>query len=183
MSKNSEIIAEAIYYAIKNNRSLEAIQDSLEALNKVYVKIYRENDTIPFPKYGNPGDACMDVYADSIEQDLDKNRIIVHTGLHFELPEGYEMELRPRSSNTKYRWAILNSSCTLDEPYRGELMVIFTPLDKDVDLFEDFPYKEGDRVCQLLVRHREEVVWDEVEKLSDLSTTVRGNGGFGSTGK
>lgn len=78
------------------------------------VKVFREDTNTPLPKYGKAGDACMDVYAKSIEFDYAKDKVIVHTGLHFELPEDYDMELRPRSSNTKTDWYIPNSPGTLD---------------------------------------------------------------------
>lgn len=78
---------------------------------------------------------------------------------------------------------ILNAPGTLDGGYRGEMLVIFTPLDDTVDITTDFPYSEGDRVCQILVRRREKIIWSEVESLEDLGYTERGDGGFGSTNK
>ena len=157
-------------------------------INRVEVKVYREDKSIPLPAYGKDGDACMDVVAKSIEYDLVKDRWAVHTGLHFELPKHYEMELRPRSSNTKYDVYIPNAPGTLDAGYRGELLVIFKRRDAVVvqegDIIDDiFPYNPGDRICQLLVRRREEIHWHEVDNLEDLSTSERGADGFGSTGK
>lgn len=156
-------------------------------INNIEVKVYREDDSIPLPKYGKDGDACMDVYAKSIDYDEVKDRYIIHTGLHFELPKNYEMELRPRSSNTKTDYYIPNSPMTLDEGYRGELLVIFKRRDVSKTPFDimenDFPYNTGDRICQLLVHRREVIAWKEVDNLEDLSTSERGTGGFGSTGK
>lgn len=162
------------------------------------VKVWKENSDITLPKYGKEGDACMDIYAVGIETKDDK--VIVHTGLHFELPEGYDMEIRPRSSNTKTEWYIPNSPCTLDEGYRGELMIIFRCrtaasvvnkineiINKEHILVEplskpNFPYAVGDRICQLRISKRTPITWSEVESLEDLSTTARGAGAFGSTG-
>lgn len=158
-------------------------------INNIEVKVWREDKSVPLPAYGKDGDACMDVVAKSIEYDLVKDRWVIHTGLHFELPKHYEMELRPRSSNTKYDVYIPNAPMTLDEGYRGELLVIFKRRDavvvvQDGNIIDNiFPYNPGDRICQLLVRRREEIHWKEVDNLEDLSTSERGVGGFGSTGK
>lgn len=182
MSKIQETIAATIYSAINGyNDSYTKIYNSLEPLNYCTVKVYRESKDIKLPSYAKEGDACMDVVATSIEWDGNRNRFICHTGLHFELPEDYEMELRPRSSNTKFRVIMANAPGTLDSGYRGELLVIFTPL--DLEDKDSFPYKEGDRVCQLLVRRREKIIWEKVNSLEELSNSERGKGGFGSSGK
>ena len=181
MSKIVEAIAEAIYTARTGTCTFNELRNILrKGLDEATVLVYREDKSIPLPKYAKDGDCCMDVYAYRIEKDTEKNRVIVHTGLHFVLPEDYEMELRPRSSNTKYRWAILNAPGTLDEKYIGELLVIFSPLDEHN--LNNFPYNIGDRICQLLVRHRERISFLEVDK-DDLPNTDRGGNGFGSTGK
>lgn len=184
MSKISKAIAEAIEFS-REGKSVSFIQNFLEnAIDTVEVKVYRDDKSQPLPHYGKDGDACMDVHATKIEWDKEKARWICHTGLHFELPKDYEMELRPRSSNTKFRVAMLNSPATLDEGYRGELLVIFTCVDKDAHPSNyRFPYSIGDRVCQLLVRRRERIVWNEVDSIKRLSDSERGEGGFGSTGK
>lgn len=198
---------------------LNFMNQQVELNDIVPVRVYREDKRIPLPVYGKEGDACCDVYATSIEYDETKDRWIVHTGLHFALPDEYEMELRPRSSNTKTELYVPNAPGTLDWGYRGELLVIFKgrtnkyllsafkelkdtvcfmlgvknhSLDKCSQDFDkavyEFPYRpmtddfEGDRICQLLVRRREQITWDEVETLEELGTTERGEGGFGSTG-
>lgn len=218
MSKLSKAIANAI---IEFNAGLLTQDELFEKLERdidnVSVKVFREDTGIPLPTYGKEGDACCDVYAKSIEYDADKDRTIIHTGLHFALSDEYEMELRPRSSNTKTDFYMPNSPGTLDWGYRGELLVIFKNRSnihlcrcvedslmainqlkhvtnrieeitndcmKELEqVMNGFPYKEGDRVCQLLVRRREKITWDEVETLEELGTTKRGTEGFGSTGK
>lgn len=181
MSKISRAIAELIWGVNKEYiTSYKKLVDMAEeAIDNVNVKVYRDNDKAVLPAYSKDGDACMDVTAISIEYDDKRNRFICHTGLHFELPEDYEMTLRPRSSNTKFRVVMANAPGTLDGGYRGELLVIFTPL--DLEDKDSFPYKEGDRVCQLLVRRREKIHWVEVNSLEELSSSERGAGGFGST--
>lgn len=222
MSKLSKAIANAI---IEFNGGLltqdELYQKLEQDIDDVSVKVWREDKSVPLPTYGREGDACCDVYAKSIEYDSDKDRFIIHTGLHFALPDEYEMELRPRSSNTKTDFYMPNSPGTLDFGYRGELRVIFKnrtsrQLIRIISTFgnafnnivtrvkhenaynsimctrqefnkliekEGCPYVKGDRVCQLLVRRREKITWDEVETLEELGTTKRGTEGFGSTGK
>lgn len=218
MSKLSKAIANAIIEFNTGFLTQDELYQKLEQdIDDVSVKVWREDKYVPLPIYGKEGDACCDVYAKSIEYDADKDRFIIHTGLHFALPDEYEMELRPRSSNTKTDFYMPNSPGTLDWGYRGELLVIFKNRSnihlcrcvedslmainqlkhvtnrieeitndcmKELEqVMNGFPYKEGDRVCQLLVRRREKITWDEVETLEELGTTERGTCGFGSTGK
>ena len=220
MSKLSKAIANAIIEFNAGLLTQDELFEKLEQdIDNVSVKVFREDTGIPLPTYGKEGDACCDVYAKSIEYDADKDRFIIHTGLHFALPDEYEMELRPRSSNTKTEFYVPNAPGTLDWGYRGELLIIFKgrtnkylvsafkelkdtvrfmlgiknhSLDKCSQDFDrvscEFPYRpmtddfEGDRICQLLVRRREQITWEEVETLEELGTTERGEGGFGSTG-
>lgn len=219
MSKTVDIIANAIKLAM-NGESMDVIHGTLSELDNVEVKIWREDKSIPLPMYAKEGDACMDVYAHSIEYDSERDRVVVHTGLHFALPKDYEMELRARSNLTKTEWYIPNDPGTLDEGYRGELMMIFKrrthsaiidciscineSLDNMVDTnnllacdaindshhahenvvkYSDFPYKVGDRICQILIRRKENIVWNLVSTKEELGTTERGDGGFGSTNK
>lgn len=177
-----------------------------DELNKIIpVKCWRENKNIPLPTYAHNGDACCDLYAQAIEYDTEKDRYIVHTGLHIALDEDYECELRPRSSLSKTEYYIANTPGTIDEPYRGEILVVFKSrtnieiinalynlLDEHINISDnyyllhtqsDFPYKVGDRIAQILIRKRTKIEWQEVDKLEDLGETDRGQGGYGSTGE
>jgi dUTP pyrophosphatase len=181
MSKLIETIASAIVLGIhnKDNENMEyMVRDVLSKLDRVEVKVFREDDTVKLPTYGKDGDACMDVYVHHVENKPD-GRIVYHTGLHFRLPEDYEMEIRPRSSNTKTHAVMQNAPGTLDEGYTGELMIVHRRMDK----YDDPEYQVGDRVAQILIRHRERIIWQEVTTQEELGTTERGAGGFGSTGK
>ena len=101
---------------------------------------------------------------------------MVPTGLFVELPEGYEMQIRPRSGlAAKHGITVLNSPGTIDADYRGEIKVILVNLSN-----EPFVIQAGERIAQMVVARHEQIEWDEVEVLSD---TERGAGGFGSTGK
>lgn len=116
MSKLVETIASAIVLGIhnKDNENMEyMVRDVLSKLDRVEVKVFREDDTVELPTYGKDGDACMDVYVHHVENKPD-GRIVYHTGLHFRLPEDYEMEIRPRSSNTKTHAVMQNAPGTLD---------------------------------------------------------------------
>lgn len=170
----------------------EEIYDILKAPTRVLC--YREDKNIPLPAYQTEGAACCDLHVKSIE--IKGHRMICHTGLHVALPEGYEMEIRPRSGLTKTKLIIANSPGTVDADYRGEILVIFESID-GTNLFPyynnyinngviselHFPYGVGDRCAQLLIRRYEEIAWQEVGSLSNLGETKRGHGGHGSTGK
>ena len=180
MSKIPYVLADAVYYAATtpdDGTLYDTLVKMFDTLDHVGVKVYREDETVKLPTYSKQGDACMDVYVHSIEEKDD--RVIYHTGLHFKLPEDYEMEIRPRSSNTKTHAVMQNAPGTLDEGYTGELMIVHRRMDK----YDDPEYQVGDRVAQILVRHRERIVWQEVTTQEELGTTERGVGGFGSTGK
>lgn len=100
----------------------------------------------------------------------------VSKGLYVELPEGYELQVRPRSGlAAKHGITVLNSPGTVDADYRGELRAILVNLSS-----EPFEIKPGERIAQYVVAKHERVEWEQVEELSE---TVRGEGGFGSTGK
>lgn len=116
MSKTVDVIANAIKLAM-DGESMDVIHGTLSELDDVEVKVWREDDSIQLPIYAKEGDACMDVYAKEIKYDEEKDRVIVHTGLHFALPESYEMELRPRSNLTKTEWYIPNAPGTLDSKF------------------------------------------------------------------
>ena len=172
------------------------LQDEIYEILKSPTRVlcWREDKSIPLPAYQTEGAACCDLHVKSIE--IKGHRMICHTGLHVALPEGYEMEIRPRSNLTKTKLIIANSPGTVDADYRGEILVIFEAIDgtnlfpyynnyinNEVTSELHFPYGVGDRCAQLLIRRYEEIAWHEVENLEDLGETKRGFGGHGSTGK
>lgn len=152
----------------------------LSELDKVLVKVYCEFPDDPVPEYAHGiEDACMDLRARWIERKID--RIICHTGIHIELPPLHQLNIYPRSGLTETGWYIPNTPGIGDSGYRGEILVVFRPID-GMDR-EEFPYKEGDRVAQCQVVKYQEVIWDRVPFLDDLAPSKRGDGGYGSTGK
>lgn len=130
------------------------------------------------PLYQTPLSAGMDVRAD-LEQSVTLaplGRTMIPTGLYVELPEGYEMQVRPRSGlAAKHGITVLNSPGTIDADYRGEIRIILVNLSS-----EAFTIEPGERIAQLVVARHEQVEWEPVE---ELGTTERGTGGFGSTGR
>lgn len=130
------------------------------------------------PRYETPLSAGMDVRADLSEPIILKplERTLVPTGLYVELPEGYEMQIRPRSGLAiKHGLTLLNTPGTIDADYRGEIKVIVANLSS-----EPYELKPGERIAQMVVSQFTQVEWEPVE---ELSQTERGAGGFGHTGK
>ena len=129
------------------------------------------------PNYSTIASAGMDLRADLENPIVLKSleRTIVKTGIHIELPVGYEAQVRPRSGlSLKKGITVLNSPGTIDADYRGEVMVILINLST-----EDFKIDDGERIAQLVISKHEQAEWLEVNK---LEATERGVDGFGSTG-
>lgn len=181
MSKIVEIISEALR-TLHYNNDVEEACGILSQLDECKIKVWREDKTVKLPIYAKDGDACMDVYVHSIEHKED-GRVVYHTGLHFAIPKDYEMEIRPRSSMTKTKAIMQNAPGTLDEGYRGELMIVHRDIDMPTIAYRGQYYAVGERCAQILVRRRERIIFDEVKTLNELGETDRGQGGFGSTNK
>ncbi|AWA29219.1 dUTP diphosphatase [Flavobacterium magnum] len=129
------------------------------------------------PHYETIASAGMDLRANLdrpvILQPLE--RAIIKTGLFIELPVGYEAQVRPRSGlAAKNGITVLNAPGTIDADYRGEIGVILVNLSN-----EDYTVGNGERIAQLVIAKHERAEWQEVDMLSE---TLRGEGGFGSTG-
>ena len=129
------------------------------------------------PAYETAHAAGMDLRAD-VETTVTLKpfeRKLVPTGLHIELPEGFEAQIRPRSGLAyKHGISIVNSPGTIDADYRGEVKVLLINLSTEV-----FEIKTGDRIAQMVIARHETIKWDEVEVLNETS---RGVGGYGHTG-
>ncbi|WP_318659285.1 dUTP diphosphatase [Treponema sp.] len=135
-------------------------------------------DGAVIPQYKTKGAAGCDVCAFLSEALTLKpmERFAVPTGLFFEIPEGYEIQVRPRSGLAiKNGITCLNTPGTIDSDYRGEVKVILVNLGS-----EDFVINNGDRIAQLVVSP---VTIGNFIKVEKLDETERGSGGFGSTGK
>jgi len=129
------------------------------------------------PNYETKASAGLDIRANLEEVIVLKplERILVKTGLFFEIPEGYEAQVRPRSGLAlKKGITVLNSPGTIDADYRGEVGVILINLSN-----ENFSIEDGERIAQVVFAKTEQAEWLRVEVLTE---TERGEGGFGSTG-
>lgn len=126
------------------------------------------------PKYQTKGSAGFDLHSTERYTILPGERMLIPTHLGVELPEGYEIQIRPRSGLAiKHGITVLNSPGTIDEDYRLGIGVILINHGK-----QNFTVGEGDRIAQGIVNKVEKAEWEEIEELSE---TERG-GGFGHTG-
>ncbi|MDR2083541.1 MAG: dUTP diphosphatase [Bacteroidales bacterium] len=129
------------------------------------------------PEYETELSAGMDLRANLENPIILKpmGRALVPTGLFISLPKGYEAQVRPRSGLAiKKGITVLNSPGTIDADYRGEICVIIINLSE-----ETFVINDGDRIAQMIISQHERAEWNVVD---DLDETLRGKGGFGSTG-
>ena len=141
----------------------------------VRLKRLPHGEGLPLPAYATPGAAGMDVVAAEDVVIAPGARHPVATGLALAIPEGFEIQVRPRSGLAlKHGITVPNTPGTIDSDYRGELKVL---LINHGD--EPFAIARGDRVAQLVLAPVVQAAWDEV---SELDSTSRGAGGFGSTG-
>lgn len=129
------------------------------------------------PEYATIGSAGMDIKANISEPVVLKplGRELIPTGLYIAIPEGYEVQIRPRSGLAcKYGITVANTPGTIDSDYRGEVKVCLINL-------SDTPFivNPGDRIAQAVLNRVEKIEWNEVVKLDE---TERGEGGFNSTG-
>lgn len=133
---------------------------------------------LALPQYETAHAAGMDMRA-FLETEITikpLQRILIPTGLHIELPVGYEAQIRPRSGLAyKHGISIVNAPGTIDADYRGEIKVLLINLSDT-----DFVVQNGDRIAQMVIAKHETIVWAASEELSD---TDRGAGGYGHTGK
>lgn len=142
---------------------------------QIKVKKLHPEAQLPTYAHGPSEDAGMDIR--SVAHTLLEPGVpqAVPTGLALEIPAGYEVQIRPRSGLAlKHAITLPNSPATIDPGYRGELKVILLNLGKGA-----YAISAGDRIAQMVVARYEAVEWEE----SDLAESVRGAGGFGSSGR
>ena len=139
------------------------------------VKIKRLHKDSIIPSYSRKGDAGMDLVATSKFYD-DFDNVCYGTGLAIEIPEGHVGLLFPRSSISKTDLTLRNSVGIIDSGYRGEITFKFN----NILMSSCEPYNVKERIGQLIIMPYPTIEFEEVE---ELSTTERGEGGYGSTGK
>ncbi len=139
------------------------------------IKIQKINNDAVVPHYVHKGDAGMDLY--SVEEVIlaAGERKLIGTGLKFEIPMGFELQVRPKSGlAANFGVTVLNTPGTVDSGYRGEVKVILYNSSKN-----EYQVKKGEKIAQAVIAKYEEA---EIEEVAELSETSRGDGGFGSTG-
>jgi len=144
----------------------------------VKVLIKKLNSKVKLPRYKTDGSSGMDLMAfieDSIKIKPQKSALIP-TGISIAIPEDTEVQIRPRSGlAAKSSISVLNSPGTIDSDYRGEIKIILFNHGKD-----EFIINNNDRIAQMILMP---IIKAEFEEVEDLPKTLRGSGGFGSTGK
>lgn len=152
-------------------------------MTRPIVKFKKLVDSAVIPTYATKGSAGLDLVATEAASIFPGTWAVIKTGLAIELPEGYEAQVRSRSGlAAKHGIAVLNSPGTIDSDYRGEVCVILINNRQSRNYPEHqvpFQVAAGDRIAQLVIAAVEQPILEEVLVLND---TVRGSGGFGSTG-
>lgn len=142
------------------------------------LKIQRLEHNKILPEYKTEGAAGMDLCA-AIEESIvlkPLERTLVPTGLKIELEHGYEAQVRPRSGlSIKHGITLINCVGTIDEDYRGEVCVPIVNISN-----ETYAIQPQERIAQMVIARAEQA---KIEVVTELTDTVRGEGGFGSTGK
>lgn len=142
------------------------------------LKIKRLEHNINVPEYKTEGAAGMDLCAAISEPITLKplERYLIPTGLQIELEHGYEAQIRPRSGlSIKHGITLINCVGTIDEDYRGEVCVPVVNLSN-----ETYTIQPQERIAQMIIARVEQA---KIEVVTELTDTIRGAGGFGSTGK
>lgn len=132
----------------------------------------------PVPEYSTIHSAGMDIraYLHEPVTVLPLKRVLIKTGLFIQIPEGYEAQIRPRSGLAlKNGITVLNTPGTIDADYRGEVGIILVNLSE-----EPFVINNGDRIAQMIISKYDRA---EIIVVDELDASVRGDGGFGHTGK
>ena len=129
----------------------------------------------PIPSYAKVGDSGMDIRSTQAGRIMPGRYAMVTTGLYFEIPCDYELQVRSRSGLANNKGVfVLNGPGTIDSSYRGELKVILANFSKFA-----YDYKVGDRIAQIVLCPIESIEWNLTDELSE---TDRGSGGIGHTG-
>ena len=158
-------------------------------MSKIKLGFKKLDPRAQLPKYAHEGDAGMDVFALE-EAHLTKGiPALIKTGISCEIPEGYEIQVRPRSGLALKGVTVWNSPGTIDSKYRGEIGVILMYLNNECVRLHDgsgtipknyYIVKAGDKIAQLVLAP---VTFADPVEVKELSETERGTGGFGSTGR
>ena len=139
--------------------------------------VIKKKDGVNLPSYATESSSGLDLVA-FLEKPVvlePLTRALIPTGIHIAIPEGFEAEIRPRSGIAhKFGVTVLNTPGTIDSDYRGEVKILLINLGD-----QPFTINNGDRIAQMIFKNVVAISWKPVE---ELPGTIRGHGGFGSTG-
>jgi dUTP pyrophosphatase len=143
------------------------------------LKVKKLEDRAVLPKYQTLGAAGFDLHAIDTLSIPAGGTVKVRTGLAFEIPEGYELQVRPRSGlSAKSKIRVANAPGTVDHDFTGEVLVILDNIAQNQA--ESYKITQGDRIAQAVLK---KVELAEIELVDELKKTERGSSGFGSTGE
>lgn len=145
-------------------------------MEEVSIKIKKIHPDAIMPNYAHEGDSGMDIFSVENLKLNSLQRGVIKTGLSFEIPRGYEIQVRSKSGlSLKNGIVVINSPGTIDSGYRGEILVaVFNTSN------ETYYINKGDKIAQIVLQRVEKIKFEDSE---ELSITTRGYGGFGSTDK
>lgn len=168
---------EEIKMAIQLAESVQDYDKNGGPSNKIKINFVNKSNN-KNPVYAKEGDSGFDLRANENGTLKPLERKLVGTGLYFELPDGYELQIRPRSGLAyKNGITVLNSPGTVDTGYRGEIKVLLINLSN-----ETFTWEKGERIAQGVIAHRISSDFGNLIEVTEISESERGEGGFGSTG-
>jgi dUTP pyrophosphatase len=169
---------EEINAAIKLAESVQEYDHTKRKETKKIEIKYINTSNNKNPVYAKEGDSGFDLRANEDGSLGPLERKLVGTGLYFELPDGYELQIRPRSGLAyKNGITVLNSPGTVDTGYRGEIKVLLINLSN-----ETFTWERGERIAQGVIAHRISSDYGDLIEVMEINESERGEGGFGSTG-
>ena len=153
------------------SRGFDYVENPREKINVKVVKMY---DDVQIPSYAHPEDAGADIYSyDDVVIEGGETKLI-HTGLKFGIPAGYEIQIRPRSGNSlKTKIRIANTPATIDSSFTGEVGIIVDNIGS-----EPIHIEKGFKIAQILIKPVPMMIFEETD---ELASTARGEDGFGST--
>lgn len=168
----------ALSYYRGKAKAFSEVLSFLELIDKMKVRIKKLNDNAVLPTKAHATDAGFDLYCTSTEVNWGTRKLTCHTGLAFEIPDGYVGLIFPRSSVSNKPLMMANSVGVIDSGYRGEVTAKFNITGMN-EIYAN-NYQVGDKIAQMIIIPYPEIEFEEVESLSDSD---RGTGGYGSTGR
>lgn len=168
----------ALSYYRGKAKAFSEVLGFLELIDKMKVRIKKLNDNAVMPTKAHATDAGFDLYCTSTEVNWGTRKLTCHTGLAFEIPDGYVGLIFPRSSVSNKPLMMANSVGVIDSGYRGEVTAKFNITGMN-EIYAN-NYQVGDKIAQMIIIPYPEIEFEETDSLSESD---RGTGGYGTTGR